>query len=103
MKLLPPLTELQMSRNSVGDLVRPLGSKEWHLIVLPKASKVPKASRIGGGGAEEEEGEGVMVFLKFYDPSSQRLEYIGNLMVLPSMMLSALGPLVNELIGLAPR
>ena len=103
MKLLRPLTELQMSRNSVGDLVRPLGSTECHLIVLPKASILPKASRIGGGGAEEEEGEGVMVFLKFYDPSSQSLEYIGNLMVLPSMMLSALGPLVNELIGLAPR
>ena len=50
------------------------GSKEWHLIVLPKGS------RIGGGGAEEEE-EDVMIFLKFYDPTSQSLEYIGTLMV----------------------
>ena len=52
------------------------GSKEWHLIVLPKGG------RIGGGGAEEEEEEDVMIFLKFYDPTSQSLEYIGTLMVI---------------------
>jgi hypothetical protein len=93
MTLLPPLSELQWTRNSIADLVRPLGSKTWHLVVLSKSFL--------GSGDDEDQGS-LLVFLKFYDPSSQSLEYIGNLMVKSSAMLSSLGPLVNQLIGLAP-
>jgi hypothetical protein len=81
---------------SIADLVSPLGSEEWNLLVLPRFGR-------GGGGGGIDGDEDLLLFLKFYDPSSQSLEYIGNLLVKPTTMLSAMGPLVNQRIGLAPR
>ncbi len=95
LRLLPPISDVQLTQ-SIADLVRPLGSEEWNLLVLPRFGR-------GGGGGAVDGDEDLLLFLKFYDPSSQSLEYIGNLLVKPTTMLSAMGPLVNQRIGLAPR
>jgi hypothetical protein len=107
-KLLPPLSEVQLVR-SVADLVRPLGSLRWHLVVLPKDPTSPsfgereEGERERGGGSAPLVHKLVLVFLKFYDPASQSLEFIGQLQLEASTMLSALIRKVNSLIGLAPR
>ena len=95
LRLLPPISDVQLTQ-SIADLVSPLGSEEWNLLVLPRFGR-------GGGGGGVDGDEDLLLFLKFYDPSSQSLEYIGNLLVKPTTMLSAMGPLVNQRIGLAPR
>ena len=86
--LLPALAEFQWTRNNVAGLVQPMGCKELNLVMLPRM---------------DQQEDSQLVFLKFYDPTSQSLEYIGNVLARSSACLSSLGPQVNELIGLAPR
>ena len=86
--LLPALADFQWTRNNVAGLVQPMGCKELNLVMLPRMDQQEDAQ---------------LVFLKFYDPTSQSLEYIGNVLARSSALLSSLGPQVNELIGLAPR
>jgi hypothetical protein len=88
-RLQSPLSETQLLRNSVADLVRPLGIQLWHLIILPKHEGQENPSML-------------VLFFKFYDPASQSLEFIGRKSLDPMTLVSELAPIVNELLGFAP-